>query len=497
MSLTTPTLHQTPHPSIYEINVLPWLGALSARAGKRVDLGGVPEETWDSLAAYDAVWLMGVWQRSPAGVAIAMLNTALTDSFESALPGYEPADVAGSPYCIRDYVVDDALGGPFGLAVARRALAHRGVALILDFVPNHVAPDHPWVSKHPERLVTGSQEDLRDQPGGFVEVAGRVVANGKDPYTGAWPDVVQLNAFSQDLRDAHVATLREIADQCDGVRCDMAMLMMNETFARTWGARVGPAPAGDYWPEVIAAVREDHPEFCFIAEAYWDLEWALQSQGFDYCYDKRLYDRLLHETAEDIRLHLTADAGYQQRLLRFVENHDEPRAASVLSPERHRAVAVATLTQAGARLVHDGQTEGRRTRLPVFLSRFPAEHADPGLVGFYDALLAALADSTFHTGSWRLCDRWGWQGNDGFDRIVSWCWEGETRWLVAVNLSDQPAAAMVRAPWDDLAGQQVGLTDPTNDVTYERSGDDLVAGLYVELAPWGWHLFRVESAGVA
>ena len=143
--------------------------------------------------------------------------------------------------------------------------------------------------------------------------------------------MVQLNAFSQDLRDAHVATLRDIADQCDGVRCDMAMLMMNETFARTWGERVGPAPAGDYWPEVIAAVREDHPDFCFIAEAYWDLEWALQSQGFDYCYDKRLYDRLLHETAEDVRLHLTADTGYQQRLLRFVENHDEPRAASVLS----------------------------------------------------------------------------------------------------------------------------------------------------------------------
>ena len=256
---------------------------------------------------------MGVWQRSPAGVAIAMTNTALTDSFESALPGYEPADVAGSPYCIRDYVVDGALGGPAGLAVARQELARRGVALILDFVPNHVAPDHPWVSEHPERLVTGSQEDLRDEPGAFVEVAGRVVANGKDPYTGAWPDVVQLNAFSQDLRDAQVATLRDIADQCDGVRCDMAMLMMNETFARTWGARVGAAPAGDYWPEVIAAVRERHPDFCFIAEAYWDLEWELQSQGFDYCYDKRLYDRLLHETAEDVRLHLTADTGYQQR----------------------------------------------------------------------------------------------------------------------------------------------------------------------------------------
>ena len=321
-----------------------------------------------------------------------------------------------------------------------------------------------------------------------------MVANGKDPYTGAWPDVVQLNAFSQDLRDAHVATLRDIADQCDGVRCDMAMLMMNETFMRTWGARAGQPPAGDYWPEVIAAVREDHPDFCFIAEAYWDLEWELQTQGFDYCYDKRLYDRLLHETAEDVRLHLMADTGYQQGLLRFVENHDEPRVASVLPPERHRAVAVATLTQAGARLVHDGQTEGRHTRLPVFLSRFPPEQPDRGLVGFYDALLEALTDRTFHTGSWRLCDRWGWEGNSGFERIVSWCWEGETRWLVAVNLSDESAAAMVRAPWDDLAGQQVRLVDPTQDVTYDRSGDDLVAGLYVELAPWGWHLFRVETA---
>ena len=80
---------------------------------------------------------------------------------------------------------------------------------------------------------------------------------------------------------------------------------------------------------------------------------------------------------------------------------------------------------------------------------------------------------------------------------MSWCWEGDTRWLVAVNLGDESAAAMVRAPWDDLAGHQVRLVDPTNDVTYDRSGDDIVAGLYVELAPWGWHLFRVETEGVS
>ena len=87
----------------------------------------------------------------------------------------------------------------------------------------------------------------------------------------------------------------------------MAMLMMNDVFERTWGERAGDRPAEDYWPTVIAAVRRAHPDFLFMAEAYWDLEWALQQQGFDYCYDKRLYDRLVHEGAEAVRGHLCAD----------------------------------------------------------------------------------------------------------------------------------------------------------------------------------------------
>ena len=164
----------------------------------------------------------------------------------------------------------------------------------------------------------------------------------------------------------------------------MAMLVMNDTFERTWGDRAGPRPADDYWPTVIPAVRETHPDFRFIAEAYWDLEWALQQQGFDYCYDKRLYDRLLHDGRRG-RSGCTccADDAYQARLLRFVENHDEPRAASVLDPARQKAVTVATLTQTGARLVHHGQAEGRKVRLPVFLGRFPDEPTDDDLAAFH------------------------------------------------------------------------------------------------------------------
>jgi Alpha amylase, catalytic domain len=487
-------LNKITNPYLFEINTWPWLAAISKNEGIAIDLGSVPDRYWDEIAdlGFDGVWLMGVWQRSPAGIAVALSNDNLRASFDAALPDWQPYDVVGSPFCVRDYVVDDHFGGRGGLASAREALAARGMGLILDFVPNHVAPDHLWTSSKPELFVSGTAEDLEREPASFVEIGGRVLANGRDPYFPAWPDVVQLNAFAPALRAAVIETLNEIADQCDGVRCDMAMLVMNDVFARTWGHRVGPAPSTDYWLTVIPAVQETHPGFLFLAEAYWDLEWALQQQGFNYCYDKRLYDRILQGLAEPVRLHLLADDGYQHRLVRFIENHDEPRAASAFGSTRSQIAAVTALTQMGARLVHNGQLEGATVRLPVFLGRYPEEPTDQTLLDFYRSLLEALVDPTFRKGRWRLCDRSGWPGDDRYQNLVAWCWEGDTRWLIVVNLSDATSAGMVRTRWDDLRGQQWRLVDPTQHVAFVRAGDDLVNGLFVELDAWRWHMFRVD-----
>jgi glycosidase len=484
-------------PTVYELNTAVWLERLGRPRGAPLTLDEVPGSAWDGLAGLpvDAVWLMGVWERSPAGLRIALANPELDAGNRAALPDLRPEDVIGSPYCVRDYVVDARFGGPGGLAAAREQLAARGLGLILDYVPNHVAPDHPWLTERPSCFLPGSEEELAQHPEAFIRTAGGIVANGRDPYFPPWPDVVQLNAFAPELRDAVAQTLIAVGAQCDGLRCDMAMLMTNEVFARTWGTRVGAAPADDYWPLLIGRVREAHPDLLLMAEVYWDMEWALQQQGFDLCYDKRLYDRLVHESAASVRGHLQADPAYQERLIRFIENHDEPRAAATFGAAQARAAAVVISTLEGARLYHDGQFDGLRTRIPVFLGRGPDEPPDADLHALYERLLRAVADSDLRHGQWALCDCTGWPDNATHGQLVAWCWStAQARHLVVVNLADAPAQARVHLPWGDLAGRSWQLRDRLSAQQFERAGDELSGeGLYVALEAWQAYFLAVEG----
>jgi hypothetical protein len=481
-------------PVIYEINTWVWLNELSRKHGSIVTLASVPEAEWDMIAALgvDAVWLMGVWERSPAGIRIATQNEGLMASFRHALPDFTAADNVGSPYCVRRYEVDQHLGGSAGLAAARARLASRGIGLILDFVPNHVAPDHPWVSDHPTYFIQGSRADLASDPKSFIKTEGRVFACGRDPYFPAWPDVLQLNAFDPGLREAAATTLQDIAGRCDGVRCDMAMLMLNSVFQRTWGGRAGSRPEADYWSTIIPAIKERHPDFNFIAEAYWDMEWELQQQGFDFCYDKRLYDRLEKEGPESVRLHLLADMAYQEKLVRFIENHDEPRASAAFPPDRLRAVAVAALTLPGAKLFHEGQFEGRRVRLPVFLGRRPSETSDNALREFYLRLMTAMGAEVFKSGKWRLCECQGWPDNPSYRNLLAWGWRFKQEFrLVVVNFSDSSSQGLVRLHWNDMHAKSIRLDDLFSGERYDRPGSEMTeSGLFVDLPAWGYHFLK-------
>src|SRR6516164_5446886 len=281
------------YPSLFQINTRVWLQRLSREAGKPITLADIDDTTIDGFAerGFDWVWLLSVWQIGAAGRAVSRGNPEWHAEFTTVLPDLTEDDISGSGFAITAYTVNEALGGERALAQFRQRLARRGVKLMLDLVPNHTAPDHPWVKTHPDYYVAGTEEALVDAPQNYLRVATnrgpRILAYGRDPNFPGWPDTLQLNYANPELQRVRIDELIEIAGKCDGVRCDMAMLLLPDIFQRTWG--LTPEP---FWPKATAAVHEKYPDFTFMAEVYWDLEWTLQQQGFTYCYDKRLYDRL-------------------------------------------------------------------------------------------------------------------------------------------------------------------------------------------------------------
>jgi hypothetical protein len=488
------------HPLLYEINTRVWLRELSDRYATSVALDTVPEAELDRLAAWgvDAVWLMGVWEPSVRAREVARTHPDLQAEYDQALPDLDASDVVGSPFAVYDYAVSQRLGGDRALKALREQLAQRGLRLILDFVPNHLALDHPWTREHPEYLLQGSAEDARRHPDAYfrVEAGGQqiVYAHGRDPYFPAWSDTVQVNYAEPAAREAMIKQLLRVVELCDGARCDMAMLVTKEIFEKTWNR---PVEGPEFWPAAIERVHSAQPGFLFVAEVYWGLEWELQQQGFDYTYDKTLYDRLRSDTALQVRGHLRANLDYQERLLRFLENHDEPRAVEALGRAKSRATAVLVSTLPGAVLYHEGQFEGRHIRVPVQLGRRPAEAADPDMVAFYHTLLDAVNHEIYAQGTWELLEpRPAWETNWSHREFVIYRWshQGQHR-LIAINLSGSDAQCYVPVVLPDQQGTLVTLRDELGATRYRRSTDDMAhRGLYLDLKPFEAHLFRVDGA---
>jgi hypothetical protein len=492
------------YPSLYQINTRIWLHELGVAAGRPATLDDVADATLSRIGAdgFDWVWLLGIWQTGEAGRRVSRTRRAL-DDYRGVLPDVTVEDVCGSPFAVSDYVVNRDFGGPPALERFRNRLAVHGVRLMLDLVPNHTALDHPWVRDHPEFYVNGTDDDLRRDPGSYVRMetpAGPVLAHGRDPYFPAWTDTLQVNHRHAGLRRAMLDVLEAVSRQCDGLRCDMAMLLLPAIIARTWGDRARPPdgtpPVDDsFWPVAIDRVRRRRPDFVFLAEVYWDLESTLQQQGFDYTYDKGLYDRLRAGDAAAVRGHLRADLDYQRRSVHFLENHDEPRAAAVFPEPMHRAAAVLTFLVPGLRFVHEGQPAGRRAHASIHLRRRAPEPPDRGLEAFYQRLLACLRRPEARDGDWRLVEcRPAWDGNPTWDRFIAFTWQmADRRLLVVVNYGPTSGQCYVALPCADVEARTVVLEDLLSDsLRYEPADDDLRRrGLYFDLPAWGHHAFAV------
>lgn len=455
------------NPHILEINTRSWLRRLAEEYGHAFTLSDVPEEFLDKAKAlgFDAIWLMGVWQESPSARNIARSSKEVQDQIRAVKPDFNADDINASPYAVYDYVVDSSLGGNEALIKLRNRLREKGILLFLDFVGNHMALDCPAVNEHPEFFInTGTQEPAIHKDWFFRNQNGVYIAHGRDPYFAPWTDTAQLNYFNPETRKFMLANLRRVADLCDGVRCDMAMLALNKVHRDTWWEFIGgELPKEEFWLQALENIREDHPEFVFIAEVYWGLEWEIQEMGFDYTYDKVLYDRLRFSTPEDIKGHLRAEHLYQMRSIRFTSNHDEEEALKAFGREKSLAASVIIATLPGARMFHLFQILGRNARLPIQYTHdeFVIEEE---VRAYYHKLFTIASAPAFHGGQWSM---YGVEnvGDDSFRNILAWQWKQmNTGKLVVINYSASPSQAHLSLKGikgevtEEFSGQKINIT---------------------------------------
>ncbi len=490
-------------PRVYEINTRVWLAELAARYGRHLTLDQIPDVDLDGIRrlGFHAVWLMGVWNVGRAPVASSR-QPARLEEYRRVLPDLQPEDAIGSPYAVSAYEVDRSLGGDAAMRALRDRLARRGVGLVLDFVSNHTAVDHPLLSTHPAAYITGTTTDLKESPEAFFKAStGAIVAHGRDPHFPPWTDTAQLHYGHAAARQSMMQTLARIADRCDGVRCDMAMLLLPDVMEKVWGARLG---AGwirkSFWGEAIAYVRARRSDFVFLAEVYWGLEGRLQAEGFDFTYDKSLYDHLRVRDARAVRRHLERPLEPQRYDVRFIENHDEPRAAVQFGTLAGAAAAVAYLSP-GMKLFHEGQLEGRKVRVPVQLRRRPVETADPPTQELYRRLLEILRDPAFVEGTFTpVAAQASHAGDLSHESFVAFHRRGpavaaaDRGWLVVVNLGTERGTARLRLTIPLDPAHVYSFDDRLNGVRYDRQGAELSeAGLFVALEPGGVHVFRISG----
>ncbi len=485
------------NPTLYQLNPRTYL---STSGGRRASFDDIPDTFIEHLAkiGIDWLWLLGVWTVGPSSRDISRNDGDLRNELLQLLPDLSNDDICGSPFALVNHSVDQALGGDAALARFRRRLGACGLKLMLDFVPNHVGLDHPWIKSRPGYFFHGSEQDLIDQPGSWIRLkTGEILAHGRDPNFSGWADTLQLNYFNPDLHDTMLKELLSIADRADGVRCDMAMLLEPEVFSCTWKLCKGDHSTTPlaFWPNAISEIKKTHKDFLFLAEVYWGYEHTLQQHGFDYTYDKTLYDRILLRRGSEVRSHLVAPIAFQSRLARFLENHDEPRIASKLNHAEHRAAAALTFLSPGMRFIHDGQLTGKKLRLPVQLARAPRERIDHRIEELYKLLLPIINSASVKHGTWNLLDvREAWPCNPTYDNFIAYLIEHPLKTLlVAVNFASHRGQCFLRIPDRVWLKGTLEFRDLLSHERLVRDASDIrERGLFLDCAEWKTHIFLIE-----
>jgi hypothetical protein len=278
----------------------------------------------------------------------------------------------------------------------------------------------------------------------------------------------------------------------------MAMLALNNVFYNTWmgvlNKRKIQKPEGEFWLEAIKTVKKKAPDFLMLAEVYWGLEQQLQKLGFDYTYDKNLTDLLFYNDIQGVKNHLHSDEEVQQKSIRFIENHDEQRAAAKFGKHRSLAAAAAISTIPGMKLYYDGQFEGKKIRTPIQFGTEPVEKTSEKIKSFYNKLLSITNCDIFKNGRWSLLepapvDAW----NKSFENFFAWSWSLKDEIILTViNYSEETSHCRIKLGLSTNKDMLI-FEDLLNDVKYSRAVYEIrTSGLFVELKSYKSHIFRIR-----
>jgi glycosidase len=486
------------NPKLYEINTRVWL----KKIGKK--LSDLPFTFFTDLAekGINIVWMMGLWKTSPKVIDKYCFTQELVTSYDKALKGWKREDVIGSPFAIDEYKVNPEIGSWNDLIELKGKLNNIGIKLLVDFVPNHFSVESRILNTNPEIFLQVDEDFYQKDPFTFFRSQFNpdiIMAHGRDPLFPAWQDTVQVNYFSTNARDYLSQILLKLVEVCDGVRCDMAMLPLNNVFYNTWMGILNKSnfkrPAGEFWEMAIKTIKSKNSSFIFLAEAYWDLEWDLQQLGFDFTYDKRLTDRLASGYLPEVIAHLKAERDFQNKSVRFIENHDEARAVTKFGKYRSLTAATVISTIQGMKFYYDGQFAGKRIKLPVQLGREPEEKFSNTVHKYYEKLLNITKEDIFIYGNWELLEPiTAGNGNLTFQNFLAWQWSYKNeRTLVIINYSELTSQCRIKI--DVISkGEFIVIEDRLNGKVFDRSLSEIkYPGLFIELKGYASHIFTFNE----
>ncbi len=493
------------NPHLLEINTRLFIDEMRRKYNQPdMTLSMIPDEEWLKIKhlGFDIVWLMGVWESSPVSEKISQDEEFLRDFVR--VHELDVSVIGSSVYSIKRYRLDPSFGFEWEIKSLKDKLNSFGILLFLDFVSNHMAIDADFSDDCIDCFVLGTEKDYNSNPDLFCQkiVNGRIyyIAHGRDPNFPCWKDTIQLNYFNPKTRQKMLEELLKISEMCDGVRCDMVMLSLNDVHESIWGwlnYRNGyKKPDKEFWEEAISKVKEINPLFTFLAEVYWGLEWRMQQLGFDYTYDKVFYDRLRNMTAQDVIGHLRAEKLYQKRSVRFIDNHDEEPSIVCFNNKRKALCSgVMVSTVRGMRFYNDMQIKGVNIKIPVQIKSMDVErYRDIEVEKFYEKLLRIVDHPAFHGGEWELCEVLPLNNEDSsFKNIIAYKWmQMRTVKIVVINYSSVFSSGRVMVSFR-LKNGMVTLYEEFSERFFSYSHQDVSKGIVLkDIQPFGFFIFDYE-----